>query len=102
MENISITSFEQIPQGITLLLQRIDMLISLQSRPDAQPSAPPPADEYLTRKEAKDLLGVSYPTLTAWTNEGKIKGYRIGTRVRYKASEIGSALTPIKSTSAAA
>jgi excisionase family DNA binding protein len=52
--------------------------------------------EFLTRKEAAKILGVSLPTLHEWTKSGKVPGHRIGTRVRYKKSEIENSLLKIK------
>lgn len=52
--------------------------------------------EYLSRKEAAKLLGVSLPTLHDWTKSGKIPGHRIGTRVRYIKSELENSLHRIK------
>jgi excisionase family DNA binding protein len=51
--------------------------------------------EYLTRKEAANLLSISLPTLNEWTKEGKVIGYRIASRVRYKRSELETALIQI-------
>jgi excisionase family DNA binding protein len=57
---------------------------------------PPKAElVLLTRKEAAKLLGVSLPTLLEWTKKGKVQGYRIASRVRYKRNEIESALQKI-------
>lgn len=58
----------------------------------------PPESEFilLTRKEAAKLLGVSLPTLLEWTKKGKIQGYRIASRIRYKRNEIESALKRIE------
>jgi excisionase family DNA binding protein len=55
-----------------------------------------PTTELLTRKEASKLLGVSLPTLLDWTNSGKIIGYRIASRVRYKRSELENSLAQIR------
>ena len=57
---------------------------------------PVPQIELLTRKEASKLLGISLPTLLDWTKTGKISGYRIATRVRYKRNELENALFQIK------
>ncbi len=56
----------------------------------------PATIEYLTRKEAANLLSVSLPTLNEWTKEGKVTGYRISSRVRYKRSELETSLVQIK------
>lgn len=52
--------------------------------------------EFLTRKQTSTILGVSLVTLSEWTKEGKVKGYRIGSRVRYKRNEIEQSLLSIK------
>lgn len=54
------------------------------------------SSKYLTRKEVKKLLSISYPTLSAYTKSGKLKGYRIGGRVLYRAQEIDQSLKEIE------
>jgi len=51
----------------------------------------------LSRTETAKLLGVSLVTLHQWTLQGRITAYRIGSRIRYKANEINSALIEVKS-----
>ena len=46
------------------------------------------SDPLLTRKEAGQLLTISPSTLDKLYYEGKLKGYRIGTGVRFKRSEV--------------
>jgi excisionase family DNA binding protein len=46
----------------------------------------------LTREETAELLSISLPTLWKYTRDGLFPGWRIGSRVRYKKSEILSAL----------
>lgn len=53
-------------------------------------------EKYLSRKEVIEILGISLPTLSEWTVNGTLKGYRIGTRIRYRASEIGEAMQVIQ------
>lgn len=48
--------------------------------------------EYITRKEVKNLLSVSFPTIHNWTNKGIIKPYYIGKKVYFKRSEIEKVL----------
>lgn len=52
--------------------------------------------ELLNRKEVAKLYGVSLPTILDWTKTGKLIGYRIGSRVRYKRSELEKSLSQIK------
>lgn len=56
----------------------------------------PQQTEFLTRKQAAALLGVSLVTLSDWTKTGKIAGYRIASRIRYKRAEVETALSQIK------
>jgi excisionase family DNA binding protein len=49
----------------------------------------------LTRQEAAKILNVSLPTLHFWTKEGIVKGTRVGSRVRYRMTDIEAALVDI-------
>ena len=55
----------------------------------------PHVSSILTRNEAAKMLNVSLPTLHYWTKEGIVKGTRIGSRVRYRLSDLESALVEI-------
>mgnify|MGYP006125710871 CR=1 FL=1 len=48
--------------------------------------------EILTRKEVKELLGISYPCLYDWINNGYLKPYKMGNRAYFKYSEVMDAL----------
>ena len=52
--------------------------------------------DFLSRKQASELLGISLPTLGDYIKKGKVKAYRIGRRVRLKQSEIESSLKLIQ------
>lgn len=49
-----------------------------------------------TRQEVAELLGLSLPTVHTYTQEGIIKGYRLGTQIRYKHSDVEKALKEIE------
>jgi len=70
------------------VLNRVIPLIESVSKPQSQ-------TEFLTRKEAAKLLGVSLVTIADWTKTGKIKGYRIASRIRYKRHELETAFSQI-------
>jgi len=55
-----------------------------------------PDFEYLTRKQTAKRLQISLVTLSKWTNEGIIKGYRVSRFVRYRSDEVELALTKIR------
>lgn len=50
---------------------------------------------FLNKIEASQLLGVSLPTFSKMLNEGYIKGYLIGRRIKFKKSDL---LTSVRST----
>jgi hypothetical protein len=51
--------------------------------------------KYCTRKEVKDLLKISLPTLNEYTKKGILKGSRIGSRVLYSQQDIEQAVKDI-------
>lgn len=51
-------------------------------------STPQPDNEYLTRKETAQILGVSLPTLNNWSKRQLLPSYRIASRIRYKKEEV--------------
>lgn len=53
--------------------------------------------EYITRKDAKEILGISLPTLNDWSKRGIIPSYRIASRVRYKRAEVLNSVTKVHS-----
>lgn len=60
------------------------------------PSPQTPIDnlhnDLMTENEARDFLRVSKVSLSKWRKENKIKFYRIGTRIRYKRSDLETAI----------
>lgn len=51
-----------------------------------------PTETYLTRDNVAKLLSISLVTLWKYTKDGLIPAYRIGTKVRYKKSDVVDAL----------
>jgi excisionase family DNA binding protein len=64
----------------------------LQSLPKNEPES----NGYLTRQETSKLLRISLPTLNELTKKGVLKGYRIGSRVLYRHSEVENSLSEIQ------
>ena len=58
----------------------------------------PTAKEFgiMTRQETAKLLGITLCTLHDWTKNGIIQGTRIGSRVRYRQSDVENALKDIQ------
>lgn len=47
-----------------------------------------PLDDFITENEARKLLSVSKVTLKKWRDRGTIKFYRMGSRIRYRKSDL--------------
>ncbi|MEI8204639.1 MAG: helix-turn-helix domain-containing protein [Bacteroidota bacterium] len=60
------------------------------------PTTPEPNPEYITRKETAEILGISLVTLNDWTKNGTIPAQRIGTRIRYKRTDIYNSLKEVE------
>jgi len=43
---------------------------------------------WMSRKDVGELLGISLVTVYTWSKEGILKAYKIGTRVRFRRSDI--------------
>lgn len=81
-------------QGVTLAarLDKIEKAITrLSDSLNSHPANTTPPD-YLSRKEAAELLGVTFPTLADWTNKKILRAYKIGRRIYYKPAEISAAM----------
>src|SRR5687767_3294705 len=89
MQNLILTQFplEQLKSEISEAVKR-EVAPLFQAV-----NAVKPETELLTRKQAAKLLCVSLPTMLDWTKTGKITGYRIGSRIRYKRAELESSLS---------
>jgi len=89
-----ISSLEQVPAGLTLLLKKFTDLENKISTPT--PTQPAPiTDELRTRKETANRLNITLATLHQYTLSGKIVANRIGNRVLYKESDIQNALRQV-------
>ena len=53
---------------------------------------PKEPEVWLSRKNVSELLGISLPTIHEWGKLGILKPYKIGTRVRYRQSDIEETL----------
>ncbi|MCC8358376.1 helix-turn-helix domain-containing protein [Salinimicrobium sediminilitoris] len=65
---------------------RNDIRLELQEL--AEKLTPKEPEIWITRQEAAEFLGVSLVTIYNWSKEGVIHPFKIGTRIRFKKSEI--------------
>lgn len=54
-----------------------------------------PKDEYLTRQEAAEYLGVSVPTFTSWVKRGDVHEIQIDGTYRYSRSRLDADMQKI-------
>ncbi|MDT0294187.1 helix-turn-helix domain-containing protein [Mesonia ostreae] len=54
-----------------------------------------PQEEFLTRKEAAEMLKISLVTITDWNKKRILNPYRLGNLIRYKKSELEEAMVQI-------
>jgi excisionase family DNA binding protein len=76
------------------ILNGVKELLSTQ-----QTNNKPTAETYLTRDNVAKLLSISLVTLWKYTKDGLIPAFRIGTKVRYKESDVIAALKRMNKTS---
>lgn len=84
-------------QLINLSTERLKEIISKTLKEhlkEIKVSEPQLSPKYITRKEASELLKVSYVTLRSWHKNGVLKSYSIGNRVYYKTDDIQKAMQP--------
>lgn len=79
------------PEGFNELSRNVATIVFNQVKDLIE--NPQNEEKYLTSKEASSLLKISLPTLNDYTKQGFIPSYRIGSTVRYKLSNIDTALT---------
>ena len=95
MDNISTPSFHLVltAEQTEQLFKAIEPYIKrLIRESNSEAPEPEPTPRYLTRREVRDLLHISYPTLDSYTAKGLLNRTRIGNRVLYDAAEISQAL----------
>lgn len=76
---------------LTARLEQIEKAIS-RLADSLTPPETSAAPDYISRKEAAALLGVTLVTLDDWTNKGILQAYKIGRRIYYKPGEISAAM----------
>ena len=83
-----------------LTIEQLQSFINDAVKTGIEQTQPTQTDQprLLTRKQVCDLLSITPPTLHEWTRNGTICAYKVGTRVRYKESEVMQVLQPVQLT----
>ena len=95
MENLVFTQLS-IPEIRQLFRQELETYFKTEKPAPITAPANPLLDEYITRKAAARLLGITLPTLHKYSITGKVPAYRIARQVRYKKSEVEKSLLQFK------
>jgi len=83
-------SFDQLQESIrTTVRNEVEKVVSCLQKTE-------PPTELITRKEAVAILGISLPTLAAFTKKGIIPAQRIGTLIRYNRADVYNSLKDIE------
>ena len=86
-------TFETMPSAIGLLLAKVE---GLERRLlDATSAPPPPQPDYVTLKEAREILRntVTVGTIYNWRSAGRISATKCGRKLLFKRSDIEAMLT---------
>lgn len=87
-------------QGLSFdeLTEAIRKVVAMEVRSALEQKEPKEtADEYLTRKETAEMLGVSLPTLHSYVNKGYIKAHRLGEKtIRFKKEDVQYAINAVE------
>lgn len=59
--------------------------------------SPKEPEDWITRKQLKEMLSVSYVSIHNWCDKGIIKSYKIGAKTLFKRSEIEKVLDASRS-----
>jgi excisionase family DNA binding protein len=85
-QEIIFTSFSK--EELTTIIQEVVRreILSLNTKEVSAPA------EFLTENEASKFLKVSKVSLKCWRDSGRLKFYRIASRIRYKRTDLLEAL----------
>jgi excisionase family DNA binding protein len=80
------------PDAISLLLAKVE---GLERRLDATSAPPPPQPDYVTLKEAREILRgtVTVGTIYNWKHQGRIAATKCGRKLLFKRADIEAMLT---------
>ena len=84
------------PISLPEFKEQLRELLRVEFQLSHTPKEKEESEELLNSSQTSKLLGVSKVTLHKWKLEGRVKSYRIGTRIRFKRVEVLQALQTIK------
>jgi excisionase family DNA binding protein len=90
MQNQPIT-FETMPSVLGVLLAKVE---GLERRLEAASAPPPPQPDFVTLKEAREILrgSVTVGTIYNWKSQGRISAIKVGRKLLFKRADIEAML----------
>lgn len=82
----SITSFDQLPNAVNLIFERLASIETLLTQKEDQPQTPP--DELLTIEQAAEFLSLSVPTIYTKVSQKKIPYMKPAKRLYFSRAEL--------------
>lgn len=87
-------TFDLLPAAAEEIIDRLDSMEKLLM--NMQQSEPlPQGTDYITRKQAAEMLQCSLVSLHAWAKQGKIKLYHFAGKTYLNRSEVMAAMKPV-------
>lgn len=86
-------SFDQLPKAVAILLNEVSELKKMLAKQTDQQPTTTNEPEFITIKEACEILNISAVTLWRYEKKGKVKVYGIGGRRLLKRDELINSLT---------
>ncbi|TAM95845.1 MAG: DNA-binding protein [Chitinophagaceae bacterium] len=87
-------TFDLLPAAMEETIDRLDSIEKLLMKMQ-QPAPLPQGTDYITRKQAAELLHCSLVSLHAWAKQGKVKLYHFAGKTYLNKSEVMAAMKPV-------
>ena len=90
MERITVTH-DSLPLAVEILLAKVE---GIEKRLAAATAPPPPEPEYVTLKEARQILRntVTVGTIYNWKHQGRISSTKVGRKLLFKRTDVEAML----------
>lgn len=87
-------TFDSIPAALEEIIDRQDSIENLLMKMQ-QPEPLTQSKDYITRKQAAELLHCSLVSLHAWAKQGKVKLYHFAGKTYLNKNEVMAAMQPV-------
>lgn len=85
---------DNLPAAAEEIIDRLDSMEKLLMKMQ-QPAPAPQGSDYITRRQAAELLQCSLVSLHAWAKQGKVKLYHFAGKTYLNRREVMAAMKPV-------